>query len=79
MMPVAWVTLKQTQHRWEADLIAGILTAHHIPVQVLNCSGLPCLSGGAGSATIRVPASERWSAWLLISPVEDGVADSLES
>jgi hypothetical protein len=70
MTRVSWVTLKTTPYRWEADLITQILTAHEIPVQVLNCTGLPCL-GGQGEMVIRVPVSERWTALLLVSPTDE--------
>jgi hypothetical protein len=79
MTPVAWVTLKQTQHRWEADLIAGILTAHDIPVQVLDGRGFTGLSGESGSVTVLVPASARWLSWLLIAPIQNDVTDPPES
>lgn len=71
---MSWVTLKTARYAWEAEMMAQILVAHRIPVQVVPLGGLACLGGG-DAAELRVRAADRWTALLLLSPPEEDVPE----
>ncbi|MGG6297660.1 putative signal transducing protein [Leptolyngbya sp. AN02str] len=66
---MTWVTLKTTNARWEAEMMQQLLAAHDIPSRVVN-QGMPHFGCGTPAA-LEVRASDRWTALLLLSPVED--------
>jgi hypothetical protein len=67
---LAWITLKTTAARWEAELMAQVLRDHQIPARIVDLGSTSYL--GAGSpAALQVPVQDQWTAWLLLSPVEE--------
>jgi hypothetical protein len=74
---MSWITLKTTATRWEADLMQQMLEAHQIPARVLN-QGIAPHFGCGTPAVLQVLAQDRWTALLLLSPVEENVATSSE-
>jgi hypothetical protein len=67
---VAWIVLKTTRTRWEAELIEQILTAHQIPTRIVDLGAMSCLGMGSPAA-VQVRDRDRWTALLLLSPPED--------
>jgi hypothetical protein len=67
---VTWITVRTTDHRWEADLMQQMLTAQGIPARVI-AQGSTAYPGCGLSAALQVPLSEQWTALLLLSPVEE--------
>ncbi|NJN59827.1 MAG: DUF2007 domain-containing protein [Leptolyngbyaceae cyanobacterium SL_5_9] len=72
-----WINLKTTATRWEADLMQQMLEAHQIPARVLNQGSAPHFGCGT-PAVIQVLAQDRWTALLLLSPIEENTATSTE-
>jgi len=69
MSSVSWVTLRTTSARWEAELMQQILASHEIPSRIVNVGASACLL--AGEAALQVRPQDRWTALLLLSPVDD--------
>jgi hypothetical protein len=67
---VTWVTLKTTRSRWEAELMQQMLVAHQIPARIIN-HGIAPHFGCDISAALQVRVQDRWTALLLLSPIED--------
>ena len=65
-----WITLRTTSGRWEAELMQQILTAHQIQSRIIDLGSLPYLGLGSPAA-LQVQADDRWTATLLLSPIED--------
>ncbi len=66
---MAWITLKTTSFRWEAELMQQLLTAHQSPARILDLGILPYL--GAGSLTaLQVRSEDQLTALLLLSSPE---------
>jgi len=74
---VSWITIKQTNHRWEAELMQQLLAAHQIPSRILDLGIAPCLGSGSPAA-LQVRSEDRWTALLLLSPLEDEFSESSE-
>lgn len=67
---MAWITLKTTSTRWEADLMEQILAAQQITVRVVDLGASPYLGLGCAAA-LQVHPEDRWTALLLLSPIEE--------
>ncbi|NJL02110.1 MAG: hypothetical protein HC838_10975 [Spirulinaceae cyanobacterium RM2_2_10] len=74
MNSVVWVTLKTTSARWEAELMQQILASHEIPSRIVNVGASGCFL--TGEAAVQVRPQDRWTALLLLSPVDDEVSES---
>ncbi|KOR34686.1 MULTISPECIES: hypothetical protein [Planktothricoides] len=74
---MSWITIKQTNHRWEAELMQQLLAAHQIPSRILDLGIAPCLGSGSPAA-LQVRSVDRWTALLLLSPLEDELTESSE-
>lgn len=67
---VGWITLKTTGTRLEAEMMQQMLAAHEIPARVINY-GIPPHFGYSTPAALQVRPQDRWTALLLLSPVDD--------
>jgi len=67
---VSWITLKTTRVRWEAELMQQILAAHQIPTRIIDL-GIASYMGTGSPAALQVRSSDRWTALLLLSPLEE--------
>lgn len=65
----AWVTLRSTSARWEAELMAELLAAHNIPARIVDL-GCHAYFGQGSSAKLQVRQRDRWTAMLLTSAPE---------
>lgn len=65
-----WVTLRTTTARWEAEMMQHMLEAHGIPTRVINNSPMPHF-GCDPPAALQVRLQDRWTAMLLLSPIEE--------
>jgi len=75
---VAWITLKTTGTRWEADLMQQILAAQQIAGRVVDLGASPYLGLGCAAA-LQVRPEDRWTALLLLSPIEEReIAEAVE-
>lgn len=74
---MTWITLKTTGTRWEAELMQQMLAAHDVPARVVSHGVLPHFGCGTPAA-LQVRYQDRWTALLLLSPVEESVDDSEE-
>lgn len=72
---VNWITLKTTDTPWEAELMRQMLAAHEIPARVVQQGLLPHF-GCVVPATLQVRPQDRWTALLLLSPLDDTNPDS---
>jgi hypothetical protein len=54
-----------------------MLAAHDIPSRIVNHGIMPPF-GCDPPAALQVLLRDRWTALLLLSPIEEGVADSAE-
>ena len=72
-----WITLKTTHARWEAELMQQILAAHHIPTRILDL-GVASYFGTGSPAALQVRPEDRWTALLLLSPLEEEQAGEQE-
>lgn len=54
-----------------------ILAAHQIPSRILDLGIAPYL-GSASPAALQVRQMDRWTALLLLSPLEDELSESSE-
>ena len=59
-----------TSKRWEAELMQQILAAHEIPSRILDL-GMASYLGSGAIAALQVRPEDRWTALLLLSPVEE--------
>jgi len=71
-----WLTIRTTSTHWEAEWMQQLLAAHEIPARVVSQS-VPHL-GCAVSGALQVRPQDRWTALLLLSPVEDDSDDSVD-
>ena len=67
---MSWITLLTTSKRWEAELMQQILAAHEIPSRILDL-GMASYLGSGAIAALQVRPEDRWTALLLLSPVEE--------
>jgi hypothetical protein len=65
---VIWITIKTTSSRWEAEWMQQMLAAHEIPARVVSQSVVHL---GQAAAGLQVQPQDRWTAMLLLSPVEE--------
>ncbi|MBE9016468.1 hypothetical protein C7B79_34720 [Chroococcidiopsis cubana CCALA 043] len=65
-----WMTLRTTSWRWEAELMQQLLEAHGIPTRILDL-GSTSYFGAGSPAALQVYAKDRWTALLLLSPIEE--------
>lgn len=71
-----WITLKETSTLWEAELMQQMLEAQGIPARILN-QGLQAHFGSGTPALLQVRSRDRWTALLLLSPVEEEASEGL--
>lgn len=70
-----WITIKHTDNNWEAELMQQLLEAHGIQARVIS-QGIGSAYLGSGSPCIlQVSPLDRWTALLLLSPVDDPDSD----
>ncbi|HIK54835.1 MAG TPA: hypothetical protein IGS37_06700 [Synechococcales cyanobacterium M55_K2018_004] len=74
---MTWITLKTTNTTWEAEMMQQMLVAHAIPARVVS-HGVPVHFGLSSPAALQVRAQDRWTALLLLSPLEEEVAECSE-
>lgn len=67
---VSWITLRTTVARPEAELMQQILAAHDIPSRVIDI-GVGFYCGQGSQVALQVLSKDQWTAYLLLSPVED--------
>ncbi len=72
---MTWITLLTTSTRWEAELIEQILIAHDIPVKLIDL-GMVAYFGSGSPAAVQVLLQDKWTALLLLSPLEEEQADT---
>ena len=70
-----WITIRTTQYRWEADLMQQILASHDIPARVVN-QGIAPHFGCGTPAALQVQPQNKWTALLLVSPIDDSQSES---
>ncbi len=75
--PMSWITLKTTSARWEAELMYQLLAAHDIPARILDL-GMVSYFGAGSPAALQVRLEDRWTALLLLSPLEEEHTDGQE-
>ncbi|MCZ8189872.1 MAG: hypothetical protein O9326_09090 [Microcystis sp. LE19-338.1B] len=67
---MSWITVRTTPSRWEADWLQEMLKAHDIPSRVIAIGpGIYC--GHGHQAALQVRPQDRWTALLLLSPLEE--------
>ncbi|MDY6785718.1 MAG: hypothetical protein SW833_24745 [Cyanobacteriota bacterium] len=66
---MSWITLRTTSARWEAELMQQLLSSHNIPSRVLNLGASSCFI--SGQSVLQVLPQDKWTALLLLSPVEE--------
>lgn len=67
---MSWITLKTTNTRWEAELMYQILISHDIPARIIDL-GIMSYFGAGSPAALQVHLQDRWTALLLLSPLEE--------
>lgn len=67
---MAWITIRTTSTRWEAELMEQLLTAQEIPTRLIDCGVVSYLGMGSPTA-LQVAPEYRWSALLLLSEIEE--------
>jgi len=69
---VAWITIRTTNARWEAELMEQILSSYQVPSRVIDIgAGVYC--GQGSQAALQVRPQDQWTALLLLSPVEENL------
>ncbi|MEB3356142.1 MAG: DUF2007 domain-containing protein [Synechococcales bacterium] len=71
---MTWITIRTTGNRWEAELMQQLLAAQDIPVRVVH-QGIASHFGYGTPAAVQVRPQDRWTALLLLSPVEEESLD----
>lgn len=74
MSPMSWITLRTTATRWEAEFLQQLLESHDIPSRVLNLGASSCFL--SGQAALQVLPQDRWTALLLLSPIEEDSSET---
>jgi len=67
---VSWITLLTTSTRWEAELKQQLLAAHNIPARIIDL-GMVSYFGAGSPAALQVHSQDKWTALLLLSPLEE--------
>ena len=69
---MAWITIRTTNARWEAELMEQILSSYQVPSRVIDIgAGVYC--GQGSQAALQVRLQDQWTALLLLSPVEENL------
>ena len=69
---MAWITIRTTNARWEAELMEQILSSYQVPSRVIDIgAGVYC--GQGSQAALQVRPQDQWTALLLLSPVEENL------
>jgi hypothetical protein len=66
---MAWITLKTTSFRWEAELMQQLLSVHQIPARILDL-GIVSYLGAGSPAALQVRSEDQLAALLLLSSPE---------
>ena len=69
---MAWITIRTTNARWEAELMEQILSSYQVPSRVIDI-GLGVYCGQGSQAALQVRPQDQWTALLLLSPVEENL------
>jgi hypothetical protein len=69
-----WITIRTTSSRWEAEWMQQLLAAHEIPARVVSQSAAHLGCGAAGA--LQVQPQDRWTAMLLLSPIEEELEET---
>lgn len=69
---MTWITLLTTSTRWEAELKQQLLAAHDIPVRIIDL-GMVSYFGAGSPAAIQVRPQDKWTALLLLCPLEEEI------
>lgn len=72
---MSWITLKTTSARWEAELMQQLLASHPIPARILDL-GITSYLGVGSPAALQVRSEDKWTALLLLSPIEEEKPDA---
>lgn len=72
---MTWITIRTTETRWEAEWMQQILFAHEIPARVVS-QGVAAHLGCGVPAALQVCLQDRWTALLLLSPIDENLEDS---
>ena len=67
---MTWITLLTTSTRWQAELMQQLLAAHDIPTRIVDL-GVKSYLGSGTPAALQVRSQDKWTALLLLSPLED--------
>lgn len=78
MVSEVWVTVRTTGTRWEAEWFQQMLAAHEIPARVVS-QGIAAHFGCGVPAALQVRATDRWTALLLLSPIDEHLEESLDA
>ena len=71
---MSWITLRTTDTYWEAELLLQMLVAHQIPARLLPYGVLSQFGCGTPAA-LQVQPQDKWTALLLLSPIDGGMSD----
>ena len=69
---MAWITIRTTNARWEAELMQQILSSYQVQSRVIDI-GPGVYSGQGSQAALQVRLQDQWTALLLLSPVEENL------
>lgn len=74
---MTWITIRITGTRWEAEWMQQMLVAHDIPARVVS-QGIAAHFGCGVPAALQVRPQDRWTALLLLSPLEENIEETLD-
>ena len=72
---MGWITVKTTGTYWEAELMLQLLVAHQVPARVVPYGVLSQFGCGTPAA-LQVHPQDQWTAFLLLSPVDEELSDN---
>lgn len=72
-----WITIRTTGTRWEAEWLQQMLAAHEIPARVVS-QGIAAHFGCGVPADLQVRPQDRWTALLLLSPIDENLEETLD-
>ena len=67
---MAWITLRTTNFRWEAEFMQQVLAAHQIPARIIDL-GIVSYLGSGSPAALQVRSEDQFAALLLLSPIAE--------
>ncbi|NEQ95592.1 MAG: hypothetical protein F6K30_02465 [Cyanothece sp. SIO2G6] len=73
-----WITIKHTDNHWEAELMQQLLLAHGIQARIVGQGIGSAYLGSGSSCVLQVSPRDRWTALLLLSPVDDTCVDDTD-